>query len=48
MNLVSCQTSEDDWLVVGHNSTDTWTDEVGLGGNYNHEMAFRTSGRSVE
>lgn len=48
MNLVSRQTSEDDWLVVGPNSTNIWTDEVDLGGNYNHETAFHTSGRSVE
>lgn len=32
MNLASCQTSEDDWLVVGHtglkSSRDTWTGDV--------------------
>lgn len=35
MNLASCQTSEDDWLVVGHtglkSSSDTWTDDVEFG-----------------
>lgn len=35
MNLISCQTSADDWLVVGYTglkfSTSTWTDGVDFG-----------------